>query len=225
MNAVAWLTFLRLGAAVGSGLLVVALFLDGPLGTGLPFLGSFLGSYWLRALLFIVVSGVAALAASRESPRPFLAFAAVGVLVAVPTSYPFSSLDWVGLFAGGSLVREPPPPPGATFLELTSLALSLLSVLYLGWLRGFVVESGRRGVGQSELDSMTALSLRVVGVFFGAAWGASLAVALLAGRLAARLTGLTSALPLAVPALGLAASLGLAVALFLGLLQRSPQGR
>jgi len=210
---------------VGSGLLVVVLFLDGPLGARLTLLGPSLGFPWLRASLFVVVSGVAALVSLRESPRPFLVFAAVSVLLVVPTTYPFSSLDWLGLFAGGSLAKESPPLLGATFLELASLALCLLCVLYLGWLRGFVVESGRRGVGQRELDSMTALSLRVVGVFFGTAWGASLAVALLVGGLTERLTGLTSALPLAVPALGLAASLGLAVALFLGLLQRSPRGR
>lgn len=225
VNAVAWLTLLRLGAAVGSGLLVVALFLDGPLAARLTLLRPFLGSAWLRALLFVAVSGVAALAASRENPRLFLVFAAASVLLVVPTTYPFSSLDWLGLFAGRSLVRESSSPSGATFLELASLALSLLCVLYLGWLRGFVVESGQRGVGQGELDSMMVLTLRVVGVFFGAAWGASLAMALLAGGLTERLTGLITALPLAVPALGLAASLGLAAALFLGLLQRSPKRR
>lgn len=219
VNAALVISALRTVAAAGVGLLAAALFLKGPVGQALTSLGLFLDPVWIRVLLLLGVSTVAVASSLCESPRPFLVFAVIAVLLVVPSAYPFSSIDWVGLFAGGSPIDRPSSSQVVVSLELVLLTLCLLAVFYLSWLRGLAQESEEQGVDASELNSLTSLSLRFLGLFSGAAGGLGLAVALLADNAMKPFLDLTSTRPLAVPILGLGASLALAVGLFLGLSQ------
>jgi hypothetical protein len=103
------------------------------------------------------------------------------------------------------------------------MALCLLVVFYLGWLRRFLLEGRQQGLDMEDLNTLTMLSLRFLAVFLAIAAGCSLVAALLTENMADPLLDLTSRLHLAVLILGLGASLVLAAALYLGLHQRSPE--
>jgi hypothetical protein len=222
MSTVPLVTAIRVVAAVVSGALAVTLFMDGPiisvLLTAIPYWGDSL----IRMALFLLVGGLGVLASLRERRRFLSLFVSFTLLLALPTIYPLSSIDWVGLLSGSSKVGDPPNTI-ITSLELVPMALCLLVVFYLGWLRRFLLEGKGQGLDTGDLNTLTMLSLRFLAVFLAIAAGCSLVAALLTENMADPLLDLTSRLHLAVPILGLGASLVLAAALFLGLHQRSPE--
>ena len=218
MNSIPLVSALRVTAAIVSGVLAVVLFMNGPISslllTAIPYWGDSL----IRMALFLLVGGLAVLASLHERRRFLSIFVAFVLLLALPTIYPFSSIDWVGLLTGTSPVGEPPDTI-ITSLGLVLMALCLLAVFYLGWLRSFLAEGQGQGLDTGDLNALTGLSLRFLAVFLAVAAGCGFVAALLTENVAGPLLDLTSRLHLAVPILGLGASLALAAALFLGLHQ------
>jgi hypothetical protein len=222
MSTVPLVTAIRVVAAVVSGALAVTLFMDGPIISVLLNAIPYWGDSLIRMALFLLVGGLGVLASLRERRRFLSLFVSFTLLLALPTIYPLSSIDWVGLLSGSSKVGDPPNTI-ITSLELVPMALCLLVVFYLGWLRRFLLEGKGQGLDTGDLNTLTMLSLRFLAVFLAVAAGCSLVAALLTENMADPLLDLTSRLHLAVPILGLGASLVLAAALFLGLHQRSPE--
>jgi hypothetical protein len=222
MSTVPLVTAIRVVAAVVSGALAVTLFMDGPIISVLLNAIPYWGDSLIRMALFLLVGGLGVLASLRERRRFLSLFVSFTLLLALPTIYPLSSIDWVGLLSGSSKVGDPPNTI-ITSLELVPMALCLLVVFYLGWLRRFLLEGRGQGLDTGDLNTLTMLSLRFLAVFLAVAAGCSLVAALLTENMADPLLDLTSRLHLAVPILGLGASLVLAAALFLGLHQRSPE--
>ena len=221
MKAASLINSVRTIAGATAGALVVAMFLDGPLAPMLIGAVPFWSDSWIRIFLFVIVAGLAVLASLREDPRFLRVFLLLSLAFIVPSIYSAGSIDWLGLVMGGSKTAKAAPTQVIVALEMVLFTISLMAVLYLGWLRRMAIQSEEQGVDAEDLNGLTRASLRFVAITLGVTGGCAIIVALVAGNMAGPLLGLTTNMPLAVPVLGLAASLVLAASLYLGLTSRS----
>ena len=224
MNLVTLITALRVSAAAAAGILSVTLFLQGPIGSLVLDVVPYWGPGWVRLFLFILVVGLAAIASLYERRRTLMTFVAVSLLLTVPSVYPFSSIDWVGLLTGSGPVDFAPPSQVIVSIELVLATLCFLAVFYLGWLRSVVLDSTKQGMEDTDLNAIAKLSLRFLAGILGIAGGFGIVTSLAGGIVTSSLTNFVEKLPMAIPILGLCATFVLAAAMFLGLIQR-PQTR